>query len=329
MAGRQIDSLPHTCGTKQALKVFAQDDGKVDGWCFNCFKFVPDPYGDGRTVKDLPPKREKTPEDIAEEIAEITGYQTLDVAKRKLRGKTLKEFEAKVSVSEQDGTTPTAIYWPVKRGDQLTGYQVKILNPPTNMSKAYNVGEVKNCDLLNWHNAKRSGAKRIIITEGPEDMASVYQICSMESPKEDNGSPKYMPAVASLPFGAGSAKHFLQKHSEELRKLFKEVVLCFDNDEAGQRALKEAVLVLPEALAVTLPYKDANECILEGAVKAAYKALSFGAYSPKNTAIVKGFQVHDLAKQPAKFGELSWPWAKLNEDMRGIRLGETTYLGAG
>lgn len=320
MSGIQIDALPHSCGTRKALKVFAQDDGSVSGFCFACSTFVKDPYGDGRTVDTLPKRKEKTEEEIALEIAEVSSYPVVSVAERKLRASTLEKFGAHVSMSEKDGITPTAIYWPVTKEGKHTGYHVKVLDkscPP------YNIGDTRDCDLLNWENAKASGAYRLIVTEGPEDMASIDRIYEM------HGDAEYHPAVVSLPHGAASAKKSLTKHAEDIRRLFKEVILCFDDDEAGHKAVEKAMLALPHAKSAKLPTKDANQALMEGKAKAAYNALAFHAEAPKNTRIVTALEIHEIAKEPAKFGELSWPWAKMNDDLRGIRLGETIYLGAG
>lgn len=319
MSGIQIDALPHSCGSKKALKVFAQDDGSVSGFCFACSTFIKDPYGDGRTVDNLPKRKEKTQEEIEVEIAEVSSYPVVSVPERKLRASTLEKFGAHVSMSERDGTTPTAIYWPVTKDGKHTGYHVKVLDkscPP------YNIGETRDCDLLNWEAAKGSGAYRLIVTEGPEDMAAVDRIYEM------HGDADYHPAVVSLPHGASSAKKVLTKHAEDIRRLFKEVILCFDDDEPGHRAVEKAMLALPHAKSTKLPTKDANQALIEGKAKAAYNALAFHSEIPKNTRIVTAVEIHEKAKEPAKFGELSWPWKKMNDDLRGIRLGETVYLGA-
>ena len=326
--GYQIDSLPHKtdkCNSRQALKVFKQEDGSVNGFCYSCGTFVPHPYGEGFDTSKIPEKKVKTLEEIAEELEEISTYKVIDVPTRKLRKSSLEKFGVKVAVSERDGTTPFALYFPMKRKGQITGYHVKMIDPPEGWTKAYNIGDSKDIDLLNWDNAKKSGAWKLIITEGPEDMVSVDRIFEMY----DRSDGKFLPAVVSLPWGVSSAKRFLSKHATEIKQLFKEVILSFDDDEPGHKAVKEAALILPEAKSVTLPYKDANACVVEGAAKAAYEVLSFRATTPKTTSLVKGGSVHELAKQPAKFGELTWPWGKLNQDMRGIRLGETTYIGAG
>lgn len=320
MSGIQIDSLPHTCGTKKGLKVFAQDDGTINGFCYSCSTFIKDPYGDGRNVENAPKRKEKSPEDVQAELVEVSSYPIVSVPTRRLREATLTKFGARVSMSEKDGVTPTAIYWPVTKAGKLSGYHVKVLDKAC---APFNIGDTRDCDLLNWENAKGSGAYRLIVTEGPEDMASVDRIYEM------HGDPAYHPAVVSLPHGASSARKVLTKHSEEIRRLFKEVILCFDNDAAGQTAVEKAMQALPHAKSVLLPTKDANAALIEGKAKAAYNALAYHSAPPKNTSLVFGQDIHEKAREPAKFGVLSWPFPKMNKATRGIRLGETIYVGAG
>lgn len=320
MAGQQIDALPHSCGTKRGLKVFKQEDGAINGYCFSCGTFVQHPYGEEITLENIPKRKEKTPEDIQREIVEVQTYQVLDVEKRKLRKEVLSVFDAKVSVSEVDGVTPTAIYWPVTKDEKLTGYHVKSIDKSFS---PFAIGDTRSADLLNWSVAKTSGAYKLIITEGPEDMASVYRVFQM------HGKDEYMPAVVSLPHGAASAKKVLGKHSEMINSLFKEVILCFDNDKAGQKAVEDAVSVIPKAKVAKLPVKDANEGLVNGQAKAVYNALAFQAEPPKTTSLVFGSTLHTIAREPAKFGELSWPFKTMNEATRGIRYGDTIYLGSG
>lgn len=318
--GVQIDELPHDCGTKSGLKVFVQEGGAVDGFCFRCGTFVKHPYGEEKTVLDMPKKKQKTPEEIAAQIAEVDSYPTVDVPTRKLRASTLEQFGAKVSMSEEDGKTPTAIYWPVTKDGKLSGYHVKVLNKAA--GAPFNIGDTKDCDLLNWENAKASGAYRLIITEGPEDMASVARIYEMFADKD------YQPAVASLPHGAASVKKVLTKHLDDLKR-FKEVVFCFDDDEAGRLAVENGRVILPKAKSVSLPTKDANQALMEGKAKAAYNALAFNASVPKNTRIVLGISVHEKAREPPSYGEFTWPFPTLDKALRGLRTKQTVYLGAG
>jgi twinkle protein len=110
--------------------------------------------------------------------------------------------------------------------------------------------------------------------------------------------------------------------------VFKEIVLVFDNDKPGADAVQNVLKIIPDALVATLPAKDANECLVQGRAKAAYNACQFNAQKPKNTRLVSGNELHDKAREPPKYG-VSWPWKHITEATRGIRFGETIYIGAG
>lgn len=46
MAGKSLERLSHSCGSRKGLQTFLQEDGSIDGFCFSCGTRVPDPYGD-------------------------------------------------------------------------------------------------------------------------------------------------------------------------------------------------------------------------------------------------------------------------------------------
>ncbi|MEB3269979.1 MAG: DnaB-like helicase C-terminal domain-containing protein, partial [Leptolyngbya sp.] len=115
----------------------------------------------------------------------------------------------------------------------------------------------------------------------------------------------------------------------EINKHFREVVLCFDQDEPGEKAVREALLVLPHAEVANLPCKDAQECLASGRSKAAFNAVTFNVQKAKNTKLVFADSLHDEARKEPSWGDLTWPWDKLNQTTRGIRYGETIYIGAG
>lgn len=320
--GVLIDRLPHKCGTKKGMSVFADEDGGVNGYCFACNTFVPHPYGAPKTIDDLPEPKVKTEAEIAAELAEVEGYQVLDIPERKLRAKNLDKFGIKVAVSEADGKTPQAMYFPYYKKGKLCAYKIKTVGLGEH-NQTYWIGDGKDVDLFNWEEAKRSGAYRLYITEGEADSVALDRIMEMY------GKEEYSPAIVSLAYGAGRARQSLQKHAEEIKRLFKEVVFVFDDDDAGHKAVASAMLVLPSAKSVTLPEKDANDCIIKGKAQAAYKALSYKAAKPKNTRLVFGEDIHVAAREAAKYGDLTWPFPRINAKTRGIRYGETIYIGAG
>lgn len=316
-----IDKIAHSCGTRKGLQVFADEEtGKVNGYCFSCKTFVANPYGKEVSIDDVEIPEAKSEEQIKEELAQVPGLPVKDLPTRRLRAADLDDFGVKVGLSEEDGKTPSEVYFPITNKNKVSGYYVKTVSKP---SYQWSIGDVKGGDLFNWSNARTSGAYKLIITEGLEDAIAVYKIFKRY------GKPEYMPAVVSLPNGVNSVRKCLTKHAEEIGKTFREVILCFDDDDVGHKAVEEAMLVLPQAKSVTLPYKDANDCVMKGAMKQAYSAISFNSFKPKNTRLIMGEDLHQAAREPTPYGQLTWPYSKLNRLLRGIRYGEVIYIGAG
>lgn len=320
--GIVIDKLPHGCGTTQGLNVFAYEDtNKVDGYCFACSKYVRHPYGKEKTSDNIELPEPKTEEEIAVELKEAELLKTLDVPGRKLRAEFLDRFGIKTALSEEDGKTLDKMYFPVHKSGHISGYYVKTLTKP---SFTWAIGDVKGAEPFGWQRARRSGAYKLIITEGKEDAVAVESIMARY------GKEEYMPAVISLTNGVDSVDKNLSQIAKEASVLFREIVICFDNDEPGQKAVAKAMQYFPNALSVILPEKDANDCILKGTQKAAHKALSFSATKPKNSRLVVADEaLHESAREPTPYGQLTWPYPSMNHMLRGIRYGETVYIGAG
>ena len=95
--------------------------------------------------------------------------------------------------------------------------------------------------------------KKLIVTEGEIDCLTVSQV-------QDNKYP-----VVSIPFGCQSA-HKVFKENLDWLLGFEEVIVMFDSDEAGQKAIEKLSGLLPlgRMKVARLPLKDPNECLLSG-----------------------------------------------------------------
>lgn len=322
MSGSVVDRLPHSCGSRRGMNVFQNEDGTYSGWCFSCNTYVSDPYGD-KPVDYKPPQGfKKSPEEVEKELNAISKFKCFSLPDRKLHQEYLSHFGITMSVSEEDGETVLQHYYPYYKGDKLVGYKVRLVQD----KKFWGIGDRKDCDLFGWRQAISSGSKRLYITEGELDAVASYQML-----KEHNKHTQYAElehAVVSLPDGASSAGKVIAKFAASIRRHFKEVVLVFDQDAPGKKAVEEVLKVFPEALVASLPAKDANACLIEGRQKAFIAATIFNAAKHKNTRIVSYHEVVEKAKTPVEWG-YSWPYNKLTDITRGIRLGETYYIGAG
>ncbi len=321
--GLCIVKMEHECGSSDGLQVFRSNTGGYNGYCFACDTFVPNPYSD-RPVGYAPEavKLSKSPEQVKAELEEIGGLPVVDLPERKLEAWALDYFGIKIGLSEQDGSTPVLHYYPYTSKGKLTGFKGRLI-----ASKAmWMVGSAKEADLFGWERAIQTGSKRLIIVEGELDAVSVYQALK----KKSRGSQweHYDPAVVSLRNGASGVRKDLSRQAADIRAHFKEVVLAFDRDKAGLKATEEGMQVLPNARAVELPCKDANECLIQGKAMALCNTVLFKASTPKNTRLVWGPSLYEDGRKQAEPG-LSWPWEGMTQLTRGLRFGETLYLGAG
>ena len=161
------------------------------------------------------------------------------------------------------------------------------------------------------------GGKCIVITEGEFDSLAVWQ-----------ARPNW--PVCSVPNGAQGAKKALSLQLDYLLK-FDEIVLMFDNDEAGVAAAEECVQLFPANkifLATLSQYKDACEALQAGDTDAIRQAVwNKRTYSPKS--IIDGRSLFDLVNTPLHGRDADYPYPDLNQVTGGLRLGELVTITAG
>tara|TARA_R110002020_G_scaffold287099_1_gene502557 strand:+ start:9966 stop:11636 length:1671 start_codon:yes stop_codon:yes gene_type:complete len=315
----------HKCGGMNSLQVY-EEGGNYTGFCFRpqCMTYFPDPYGD-KPEDWTPPKGTlgKSAEEREAECKEISEeWGVHDLPSRELKKEYLDYFGVKVGVSEEDGMTPTIVALPVKRDGSLVSYKMRLLEE----KRMWSLGDSGSADLFGWDQAVATGAPRLIICEGEYDAIALTQVL-----KEGNRDPAYAdfwPAVVSLANGSGSARKEVQSKLDLIKSTFKDVVLAFDMDEAGDEAALAVCKILPEAMRAKLPAKDANACLQEGRSKALRNSVLFKASVQKNSRLVYGSALKDVARKEAQWGR-SFPWQALTKQTRGERNGETYYWGAG
>lgn len=313
----------HSCGSRQGLNLYEQSDGRVDGYCFSCKTYEPDPLN-GNTMERAGIERTaRTPEEIQEEMDEISSYPVRGLDDRKIGKATVDYFGVKVSLDQERQEHVAIHYYPYESYDtgKLSGYKFRIVEGKVIRS----LGNCKRVFPFGWSKAIQSGSPKLFITEGEIDAMSLFSVIMQR-----NKGGQYegnIPAVVSVPHGAAAASRDIALVLSDIRKHFKEVVLVFDNDAAGKAAVDEVLKILPEAKVATVPGKDVNECVLEGHIKALFKSVMFDAGTPKNTRLVYAEDLFEAGKKPAEYG-LSWPWRETTKKTRGIRFGETIYIGA-
>lgn len=166
-----------------------------------------------------------------------------------------------------------------------------------------------------------SGGKKIVVTEGEIDMLTVMELQDCKYP------------VVSLGHGASAAKKTCAANFEYLDQ-FDQIILMFDMDEAGRKAVEEAAQVLPpgKVYVAVLPFKDANECHLKGADKAVLDQI-WNANPWVPDGVVSVISLKDRIKEAllsnASVGYLFSGCPGLNEKTLGMRGGEVIMVTSG
>lgn len=204
----------------------------------------------------------------------------------------------------------------IRENGRLTGQKFR-----TQDKDFYWIGPAKKDPGITGSWLWPSKGKRVTITEGEIDMMSVSQAF-------DNKWP-----TGSLPNGTGSVEKAILKDFEKLCA-FDEIILCFDNDEPGQKALAKACELLPvgKVKIMTVPAKDANATLMDKAMGPAAIVKAFWdakAWRPDGIRDGREFTRERLKKAMAKRQGLALPYPKLNLMWMGLRDAEITTLCAG
>lgn len=166
-----------------------------------------------------------------------------------------------------------------------------------------------------------SGGKKIVVTEGEIDALTVMELQDCKYP------------VVSLGHGASAAKKTCAANYEYFDQ-FEQIILMFDMDDAGRKAVEEAAQVLPagKVRVAVLPCKDANECHLIGEDKAILEQI-WNANPWVPDGVVSALSLKDRVKEAMTsedaVGLLFDGCQGLNDRTLGARGGEVVMVTSG
>jgi twinkle protein len=197
------------CGSRNNLARY--DDGHA--YCFTpgCGHFEP---GEG----DQPRSQRRT----------AMNYDFLDgevrpLRRRGLTAETCAKFGYLVGENSKGAACQIAQYRDRATGLELCAQKLRFADKDAGMPV---IGDIDKAGLFG-QNLWKAGGKRVVITEGEIDCMSVAQAFGLSWP------------VVSLKRGAASAAKDI-KQSLEWLESYDAIVLWFDNDEAGRKAVGEA-----------------------------------------------------------------------------------------
>ena len=174
-------------------------------------------------------------------------------------------------------------------------------------------GNTKKLPMFGQHLWNGKG-KRIVITEGQIDCLTVSQLWGNRWP------------VVSIPNGSNNAAQAVRQNLSFIAG-YDEIVLCFDMDDAGTKAAKECAELLPPGRVkiASLPYNDANDCVIKGESKRLLSCL----YEAKSFQPDGVIPASEVGKRTKKQKTWTFPWRGLTLSMVGQRSGEITLWASG
>lgn len=183
-------------------------------------------------------------------------------------------------------------------------------------NKSFNAeGAMQKCTLFGQH-LFGQGGKYITVCEGEIDALSAFEMMGSKWP------------VVSVRNGAQSAVKDCKEQFEYLNK-FENIVLCFDNDEAGKAAAQRVAQVFEpnKCKIMSLTYKDANEYLKNNKREAFTKAFwESRPYTPAGIVNLANFSgLYDTDNRQT----VPYPYEGLNDMLYGMRTGELITFTAG
>ena len=171
---------------------------------------------------------------------------------------------------------------------------------------------------LYGQNLFSAGGKYVTITEGELDALAAYQMLGSKWP------------VVSIRNGASGALKDCKAQYEWL-STFENIVICFDNDEAGIKASNQVAELFGSKAKVfkhTTGHKDACDYQRLSQAKEFSDAWwNADQYVPDG--IINGASLYDEVMKPIQPCDCDYPWTGLNKLTYGIRKGELVTITAG
>lgn len=281
-----------------------------------------------------------------ETLKDVLTYPFKAIESRGITKATCEKFGVRAAISQEDGKTVEALYFPsYNQKGKITGF--KKMDLTKDKSEKYHwstVGAVNIANkLFGQEVAEGNKRKRVNanITEGELDCMSCWQanVDSVKGTKYDG----LEPFVMSLPLGTANAVEAILHNSEYIHG-FESLTMFFDDDyctpaekakgimkghearEAVGNALVGSSLSLYTITAPS-PYKDASDMLQDGKSDDLAKLVQFGkrAYSAEKIVKASDIAFEDLIMKRLD-GLIIKCFPELMHKIHGFRTGELVLL---
>ena len=290
-----------TGGDRSGDNLAVYSDGH--GYCNACGHYQKDDTGVNNFIEEKMPMQTITPR----------GVSNASIKERRISSKITSKFGVTVSYDKTGKIDKHYYpYYDSNESNRLLGYKER-----TVATKDFQIIGTNKGSGLFGQNANRSGGKYLTICEGEIDALSISEMFDGKW------------QVVSLKNGASSASRDIKENLEYIES-FDNVVLCFDQDQAGFDAVKSCqdIISVGKLKVCKLPMKDASDMLVNGKVKEFTNAWwSSEPYSP--AGVVRGKDTWEFLMEEEDSLTVDYPWKGLNKLTYGFREKELVTITSG
>lgn len=281
-----------------------------------------------------------------ETVKEVLTYPFVEAKDRKVSKSTCERFGIRAALSEKDGKTVEAYYFPsYNQKGQVVGFMKQDITKGKEEEGHWTaVGSVSiqnklfGQDVAESINRKRAN---VVVTEGQWDAVSTFQalVDSVKNTKYEGMEPQ----VVSIPLGTKNAVEAIL-HNEAFVTSFDAATWFFDDDHCTPAEAKKGILKgheAREAVAGALidsglsmmtvvaqdGFKDASDYLQAGKSSELAKLVQFGKKVFSTEKIVRASEISfETVIEPQPQGVIIDCFPKLMKKINGFRMKELTLL---
>lgn len=246
---------------------------------------------------------------VKTEVMKIKGT-SVELRDRNIKLDTVKKYGVKVEYDSEGSISKH--YYPYYNSDgEITAFKTRVVKDKDFFTK----GDVSGTGLFG-QNLFNKG-KYLTITEGELDAMAAYEMLGSRW------------AVASIKTGAKGAVRDIKRNFEWVNS-FGNVVLAFDQDNAGMEAAKEvAKLFSPDKVKI-MHFEEKDACDMNIRRKGKEFTQAFWNARPFTPAgIISGVETWEDVSAEDNRKSIPYPWGCLNEYTYGFRPQELVTITSG
>lgn len=326
------------CGSSDNLAIY--DDGSYYCWSHCGHKKISQEYLDELKQNSKSSKKTNKKEanlqvkktDESKLKPKISGFEVEEIKQftyiegsgyRGIEDWVNKYFGVRYEYNEDNEVQ--AQYYPITYDSELSGF--KIRRHPKDFTSIGRTG--KECDLFGQFRFKNPN-KYCLLVGGELDQLSAYQMLRNYQIRRKNENYEAIPVVSPTVGETGSQKQ-ISLHYEWFN-MYERIILCYDNDEAGKKAMEDVITVLPKGkvYVMQMRHKDPNEYLTKGQEDDFIKDF-YNAKKHVPTGVVGSNEISDAMREELVIPKIPLPpfMHRLSTMMAGgIPLGRIVNLAA-